>query len=59
MLLHQRMQTFDLPLFPWHAEPKGHFVRIEPISNNQRRFYVVDTAVWAAPTSGARPTPSE
>jgi nitroimidazol reductase NimA-like FMN-containing flavoprotein (pyridoxamine 5'-phosphate oxidase superfamily) len=28
----------DLPLFPWHSEPKPHFVRIEPVAISGRRF---------------------
>ena len=57
--LHQLVETFDLPLFPWHAEPKGHFVRIEPTAISGRRFHVVDSTAWTTPTSGARPTPSD
>jgi nitroimidazol reductase NimA-like FMN-containing flavoprotein (pyridoxamine 5'-phosphate oxidase superfamily) len=57
--LYQRIESMDLPLFPWHAEPKGHFVRIEPTAVSGRRFHVVDPSVWATPTSGARPTASD
>ena len=57
--LHERVESIDLPLFPWHAEPKGHFVRIEPTAISGRRFHVVDPAAWATPTSGARRTPSD
>jgi len=28
----------DLPLFPWHVGPKGHFVRIEADEVSGRRF---------------------
>jgi hypothetical protein len=39
--LHDVIDTTDLPLFPWHATPKGHFVRIEPDGVTGRRFRVV------------------
>ena len=33
--------ALDLPLFPWHAGPKHHFVRIDPVEVTGRRFRVV------------------
>jgi uncharacterized protein len=46
----ERMQdlfdALDLPLFPWHASPKHHFVRIEPEDVSGRRFDVVDKRAW-------------
>lgn len=42
-----------LPLFPWHAGPKGHFVRIEPGVITGRRFEVLGGSRSAA-TAGAR-----
>jgi nitroimidazol reductase NimA-like FMN-containing flavoprotein (pyridoxamine 5'-phosphate oxidase superfamily) len=52
----QRMQELfaacDLPLFPWHASPKVHFVRIEPDSVTGRRFHIVDH-ISSEPSTGA------
>ncbi len=28
--LHEVLDALELPLFPWHATPKGHVIRIEP-----------------------------
>jgi nitroimidazol reductase NimA-like FMN-containing flavoprotein (pyridoxamine 5'-phosphate oxidase superfamily) len=59
----KRMQevfdTYDLPLFPWHASPKPRFVRIEPESVTGRRFHVVDTTAWHVPSTGAHRTATE
>ena len=30
--------ALELPLFPWHIAPKGHFVRITPDTVSGRRF---------------------
>ncbi|HEY3485916.1 MAG TPA: pyridoxamine 5'-phosphate oxidase family protein [Ilumatobacteraceae bacterium] len=38
----ERFAAADLPLFPWHAEPKYRFVRIEPDEVTGRRFVVVE-----------------
>ena len=57
--LHERIQSSDLPLFPWHVAPKGHFVRIEPQTISGRRFHVVDPSAWHTPTIGTRPTSEE
>jgi nitroimidazol reductase NimA-like FMN-containing flavoprotein (pyridoxamine 5'-phosphate oxidase superfamily) len=38
----ERFAAADLPLFPWHTEPKYRFVRIEPDSVTGRRFVVVE-----------------
>jgi len=48
--------TLDLPLFPWHASDKPHFVRIEPTSVTGRCFHVVDRARWDV---GAHRSPIE
>ena len=40
------MDTTTVPLFPWHATPKGHFVRIVPDAISGRRFRVVGNAAW-------------
>ena len=45
--LYDVLDVFELPLFPWHASPKPHFIRIEPESITGRRFEV---------TGGARST---
>jgi len=52
--LHERIESVDLPLFPWHAAPKSHFVRIVPETISGRRFHVVDSTAWETPTTGAR-----
>ena len=31
-------RALELPLFPWHVTPKGHFVRITPDTVSGRRF---------------------
>jgi nitroimidazol reductase NimA-like FMN-containing flavoprotein (pyridoxamine 5'-phosphate oxidase superfamily) len=51
--------TYHLPLFPWHASPKPHFVRIEPESVTGRRFHVVDPTAWDVPSKGARRSATE
>ena len=56
--LHQRIESAELPLFPWHADPKVHFVRIVPENISGRRFPVVDSTAWETPTTGvARQAP--
>ena len=52
--LHERIESMDLPLFPWQAAPKSRFVRIVPELISGRRFQVVDSAAWDSPTKGAR-----
>jgi nitroimidazol reductase NimA-like FMN-containing flavoprotein (pyridoxamine 5'-phosphate oxidase superfamily)/nucleotide-binding universal stress UspA family protein len=34
-------RALELPLFPWHVAPKGHFVRIAPDTVSGRRFRAV------------------
>lgn len=38
--LYEMIEVIELPLFPWHATPKPHFLRIEPESITGRRFEV-------------------
>ena len=57
--LHESLQTLELPLFPWHASPKPHFVRIVPEVVSGRRFGVVAPEQWTTPTKGVRPTAPE
>jgi uncharacterized protein len=52
--LHERIDSMDLPLFPWHASPKPRFLRIVPETISGRRFHVVDKEAWDTPTTGAR-----
>ena len=40
--MHELFEASELPLFPWHATPKQHFVRIVPEEISGRRFRVVD-----------------
>jgi hypothetical protein len=44
--MYEFFDVLDLPLFPWHGEPKSRFVRIETSDLTGRRFHVVDKAVW-------------
>ena len=47
--VYDMLDALDLPLFPWHASPKHHFVRIEPVEITGRRFHVVDPSAWSDP----------
>jgi hypothetical protein len=49
--MHECFDALDLPLFPWHASPKHHFVRIEPVEITGRRFHVLGHEAWG----GERP----
>jgi nitroimidazol reductase NimA-like FMN-containing flavoprotein (pyridoxamine 5'-phosphate oxidase superfamily) len=51
---YELIDTLDLPLFPWQAGEKGHFVRIDPDIITGRRFSVVDPTVWQTPLSGMK-----
>jgi hypothetical protein len=51
--------TAELPLFPWHASPKGRFVRVLPDEVTGRRFPVANPAAWETPLSGTRRTAHE
>lgn len=44
--MYDCFDALDLPLFPWHAGSKHHFVRIEPIEITGRRFQVVGHDAW-------------
>ena len=48
------VEALALPLYPWHAAPKHHFVRIEPIEITGRSFAIVDPAVWNDPVRTSR-----
>ena len=50
--------ALDLPLFPWHAAPKHHYVRIEPDHISGRSFHIVDPETWTRDRP-VRRTPSE
>lgn len=52
--LHERIESLELPLFPWQASPKPFFVRIVPVGVTGRAFTVVERQVWVTPTGGAR-----
>ncbi|MBA3288092.1 MAG: pyridoxamine 5'-phosphate oxidase family protein [Acidimicrobiia bacterium] len=49
-------ETLDLPLFPWHASDKPHFIRIEPTSVTGRCFQVIHRSRW---TTGPHAAPVE
>jgi uncharacterized protein len=56
--LHQQIDALDLPLFPWLAGPKRHFVRIDPVEMTGRRFHVGTTRATAPPRASVpRATP--
>jgi hypothetical protein len=40
--VHERFVAADLPLFPWHADPKPRYVRISPDEISGRRFHVIE-----------------
>lgn len=43
------LDSFALPLFPWHAGKKDHFARIIPHSVTGKRFKVADSDTWRTP----------
>ena len=53
------VSTFSLPLFPWEAGKKDHFVRVMPDSISGRRFSVAAPNTWWTPSQGTKPTASE
>jgi hypothetical protein len=53
--IHDLLAATDLPLFPWHASPKGRFVRIEPESITGRRFRVITRVAVDRKSTGAMP----
>ena len=48
------VSTFSLPLFPWEAGKKDHFVRVVPGSISGRRFTVAPPNMWWTPAEGAK-----
>jgi hypothetical protein len=53
------LSTFSLPLFPWQAGKKDHFVRVVPATISGRRFIVAPPNMWWTPTEGAKPSAVE
>ncbi|SHH33407.1 Nitroimidazol reductase NimA, pyridoxamine 5'-phosphate oxidase superfamily [Jatrophihabitans endophyticus] len=51
--LQATLDTFELPLFPWHDSPKNCFVRITPGDVTGRRFRAAEPAHWTHFLSGA------
>jgi len=45
--------ALSLPLFPWHASPKNHFVQVVAADVSGRRFRVAEAATWGV-ASGPR-----
>ena len=41
------VDALALPLYPWHAAPKHHFVRIEPHEITGRSFAIVGPEHWS------------
>jgi hypothetical protein len=52
--LYELIDASALPLFPWHAAAKNHYVRLVPVLVSGRRFHIVDSTAWDTPTTGAR-----
>jgi nitroimidazol reductase NimA-like FMN-containing flavoprotein (pyridoxamine 5'-phosphate oxidase superfamily) len=48
-----------LPLHPWHAGPKGRYLRIEPHTITGRRFPITPATAWHTRFTGGRPTAPE
>lgn len=48
------VSTFSLPLFPWEAGKKDHFVRVVPRSISGRRFTVAPPNMWWTSGEGAK-----
>lgn len=59
--MHELIDSFDLPVFPWHAGPKPRFVRIDPAPDGLTglRFRKVDASTWRVPAPGFRRAPAE
>jgi len=57
--MHELFEASDLPLFPWHATPKQHFVRIVPEEISGRRFRVVDPCQRGARGTAVRSAAAE
>jgi hypothetical protein len=55
--LHELFDAATLPLFPWHAAPKQHFVRITPDGISGRSFHIVDSATWGTKSTDSRSAP--
>lgn len=53
------LKTFSLPLFPWQAGKKDHFVRVVPGEISGRRFTVASPNTWWSPAQGAKPSADE
>ncbi len=47
--MHELIDTLELPLFPWHAAPKRHVIRIEPGVISGRRFHALVPSGSAVP----------
>jgi len=57
--MHELLEASDLPLFPWHATPKQHCVRIVPEEISGRRFRVVDPCQRGARGTAVRSAAAE
>jgi nitroimidazol reductase NimA-like FMN-containing flavoprotein (pyridoxamine 5'-phosphate oxidase superfamily) len=51
--LYEGLDALVLPLAPWQAGVKPHFVRIVPTAMTGRRFTVVDPDIWHNPLAEA------
>jgi nitroimidazol reductase NimA-like FMN-containing flavoprotein (pyridoxamine 5'-phosphate oxidase superfamily) len=48
------VDALALPLYPWHAAPKHHFVRLDPTEITGRSFAIVDPDWWSEPARTRR-----
>lgn len=53
------IDTTSLPLFPWHAAPKGAFVRVTPTTITGRHFVLADPSRWDTPFTGLTRTATD
>jgi uncharacterized protein len=52
--LHDALDAMTLPLAPWHAGSKNHFVRVVPGEISGRHFPKLDPAAWRTGLTEAR-----
>jgi uncharacterized protein len=57
--LDELIETFQLPLAPWHGSAKPRFVRISPQQITGRQFPVINPATWSSPFTLRRHSPSD
>ena len=53
------LDSAELPLRPWLAGRKSHFVRIVPAQVSGRSFTIADPSIWRTRLTGVRASPSD